>query len=239
MNIYDYIKNGVIMTENNNLDTKENAKDEENKLFFKSFSDFKDFIESSKYSIRSISENEIIFKFDDKDQTTNFFTMVIDEDVEAFLKLKDNLESAKKELNEKLLRLAAEFENYKKRNLIEKKQATYIAKENMLRDLLFFIDNFERGLNLYENTQKDTDFFKGMKSVEKDFQTFLEKNNIKKININIGDDFNPNFHQALELKKSDKFDSNKILEVIQTGYSLDDKLLRPSLVIVSSGADNE
>lgn len=227
------------MTENNNLDTKENAKDEENKLFFKSFSDFKDFIESSKYSIRSISENEIIFKFDDKDQTTNFFTMVIDEDVEAFLKLKDNLESAKKELNEKLLRLAAEFENYKKRNLIEKKQATYIAKENMLRDLLFFIDNFERGLNLYENTQKDTDFFKGMKSVEKDFQTFLEKNNIKKININIGDDFNPNFHQALELKKSDKFDSNKILEVIQTGYSLDDKLLRPSLVIVSSGADNE
>ena len=227
------------MTENNNLDTKENAKDEENKLFFKSFSDFKDFIESSKYSIRSISENEIIFKFDDKDQTTNFFTMVVNEDVEAFLKLKDNLESAKKELNEKLLRLAAEFENYKKRNLIEKKQATYIAKENMLRDLLFFIDNFERGLNLYENTQKDTDFFKGMKSVEKDFQTFLEKNNIKKININIGDDFNPNFHQALELKKSDKFDSNKILEVIQTGYSLDDKLLRPSLVIVSSGADNE
>lgn len=227
------------MTENNNLDTKENTKDEENKLFFKSFSDFKDFIESSKYSIKSISENEIIFKFDDKDQTTNFFTMVVNEDVEAFLKLKDNLESAKKELNEKLLRLAAEFENYKKRNLIEKKQATYIAKENMLRDLLFFIDNFERGLNLYENTQKDTDFFKGMKSVEKDFQTFLEKNNIKKININIGDDFNPNFHQALELKKSDKFDSNKILEVIQTGYSLDDKLLRPSLVIVSSGADNE
>ena len=163
------------MTENNNLDTKENTEDEENKLFFKSFSDFKDFIENSKYSIKSISENEIIFKFDDKDQTTNFFTMVVNEDVEAFLKLKDNLESAKKELNEKLLRLAAEFENYKKRNLIEKKQATYIAKENMLRDLLFFIDNFERGLNLYENTQKDTDFFKGMKSVEKDFQTFWKK----------------------------------------------------------------
>ena len=51
----------------------------------------------------------------------------------------------------------------------------------MLRDFYFFIDNFERGLNLYENTQKDTDFFKGMKSVEKDFQTFLEKNNIKKL----------------------------------------------------------
>ena len=126
------------MTENNNLDTKENTEDEENKLFFKSFSDFKDFIENSKYSIKSISENEIIFKFDDKDQTTNFFTMVIDEDVEAFLKLKDNLELAKKELNEKLLRLAAEFDNYKKRNLIEKKQATYIAKENMLRDFVFY-----------------------------------------------------------------------------------------------------
>ena len=109
----------------------------------------------------------------------------------------------------------------------------------MLRDLLFFIDNFERGLNLYEDSQRDTDFFKGMKSVEKDFQNFLEKNNIEKIKITTGEDFDPNFNQALELKKSEKFDSNKILEVIQTGYSLDDKLLRPSLVIVSSGADNE
>ena len=227
------------MSENNSLEQKENSKKEENKLVFKSFSDFKSFIEGSEYITVSSSKNEIVFKFNDTDKFTNFFTIVNDEDTEAFLKLKDDLEAAKKELNEKLLRLAAEFENYKKRNLIEKKQATYVAKENMLRDLLFFIDNFERGLKLYENSQKDTDFFKGMKSVEKDFQNFLEKNNIEKINISAGDDFDPNLHQALELKKSEKFGSNKILEVIQTGYRLDDKLLRPSMVIVSSGADNE
>ena len=227
------------MSENNSLEQKEDSEEEESKLIFKSFSDFKSFIEDSEYITVSSSENEIVFKFNDKDKFTNFFTIVDDEDSDAFLKLKDGLEAAKKELNEKLLRLAAEFENYKKRNLIEKKQATYVAKENMLRDLLFFIDNFERGLKLYENSQKDTDFFKGMKSVEKDFQNFLEKNNIEKININAGDDFDPNLHQAIELKKSEKFGSNKILEVIQTGYRLDDKLLRPSMVIVSSGADNE
>lgn len=227
------------MSENNSLEQKEDSEEEENKLIFKSFSDFKSFIEDSEYITVSSSENEIVFKFNDTDKSTNFFTIVDDEDSDAFLKLKDGLEVAKKELNEKLLRLAAEFENYKKRNLIEKKQATYVAKENMLRDLLFFIDNFERGLKLYENSQKDTDFFKGMKSVEKDFQNFLEKNNIEKININAGDDFDPNLHQAIELKKSEKFGSNKILEVIQTGYRLDDKLLRPSMVIVSSGADNE
>ena len=226
------------MSENNSLEQKEDS-EEESKLIFKSFSDFKSFIEDSEYITVSSSENEIVFKFNDTDKSTNFFTIVDDEDSDAFLKLKDGLEVAKKELNEKLLRLAAEFENYKKRNLIEKKQATYVAKENMLRDLLFFIDNFERGLKLYENSQKDTDFFKGMKSVEKDFQNFLEKNNIEKININAGDDFDPNLHQAIELKKSEKFGSNKILEVIQTGYRLDDKLLRPSMVIVSSGADNE
>ena len=226
------------MSENNSLEQKEDS-EEESKLIFKSFSDFKSFIEDSDYITVSSSENEIVFKFNDTDKFTNFFTIVDDEDSDAFLKLKDGLEAAKKELNEKLLRLAAEFENYKKRNLIEKKQATYVAKENMLRDLLFFIDNFERGLKLYENSQKDTDFFKGMKSVEKDFQNFLEKNNIEKININVGDDFDPNLHQAIELKKSEKFGSNKILEVIQTGYRLDDKLLRPSMVIVSSGADNE
>ena len=227
------------MSENNSLEQKEDSEEEESKLIFKSFSDFKSFIEDSEYITVSSSENEIVFKFNDTDKSTNFFTIVDDEDSDAFLKLKDGLEVAKKELNEKLLRLAAEFENYKKRNLIEKKQATYVAKENMLRDLLFFIDNFERGLKLYENSQKDTDFFKGMKSIEKDFQNFLEKNNIEKININVGDDFDPNLHQALELKKSEKFGSNKILEVIQTGYRLDDKLLRPSMVIVSSGADNE
>lgn len=227
------------MSENNSLEQKEDSEEEESKLIFKSFSDFKSFIEDSEYITVSSSENEIVFKFNDTDKSTNFFTIVDDEDSDAFLKLKDGLEAAKKELNEKLLRLAAEFENYKKRNLIEKKQATYVAKENMLRDLLFFIDNFERGLKLYENSQKDTDFFKGMKSVEKDFQNFLEKNNIEKININAGDDFDPNLHQAIELKKSEKFGSNKILEVIQTGYRLDDKLLRPSMVIVSSGADNE
>tara|TARA_B100000945_G_C20364208_1_gene588721 strand:- start:48 stop:731 length:684 start_codon:yes stop_codon:yes gene_type:complete len=227
------------MSENNSLEQKEDSEEEESKLIFKSFSDFKSFIEDSEYITVSSSENEIVFKFNDTDKSTNFFTIVDDEDSDAFLKLKDGLEVAKKELNEKLLRLAAEFENYKKRNLIEKKQATYVAKENMLRDLLFFIDNFERGLKLYENSQKDTDFFKGMKSVEKDFQNFLEKNNIEKININAGDDFDPNLHQAIELKKSEKFGSNKILEVIQTGYRLDDKLLRPSMVIVSSGADNE
>ena len=227
------------MSENNSLEQKEDSEEEESKLIFKSFSDFKSFIEDSEYITVSSSENEIVFKFNDTDKSTNFFTIVDDEDSDAFLKLKDGLEVAKKELNEKLLRLAAEFENYKKRNLIEKKQATYVAKENMLRDLLFFIDNFERGLKLFENSQKDTDFFKGMKSVEKDFQNFLEKNNIEKININAGDDFDPNLHQAIELKKSEKFGSNKILEVIQTGYRLDDKLLRPSMVIVSSGADNE
>ena len=145
------------MSENKNLEQKENSKKEENKLVFKSFSDFKSFIEGSEYTTVSSSKNEIVFKFNDSDKFTNFFTIVNDEDTEAFLKLKDDLEAAKKELNEKLLRLAAEFENYKKRNLIEKKQATYVAKENMLRDLLFFIDNFERGLNLYENSQKDTD----------------------------------------------------------------------------------
>lgn len=227
------------MSENNSLEQKEDSEEEESKLIFKSFSDFKSFIEDSEYITVSSSENEIVFKFNDTDKSTNFFTIVDDEDSDAFLKLKDGLEVAKKELNEKLLRLAAEFENYKKRNLIEKKQATYVAKENMLRDLLFFIDNFERGLKLFENSQKDTDFFKGMKSIEKDFQNFLEKNNIEKINISAGDDFDPNLHQALELKKSEKFGSNKILEVIQTGYRLDDKLLRPSMVIVSSGADNE
>ena len=87
------------MSENKNLEQKENSKKEENKLVFKSFSDFKSFIEGSEYTTVSSSKNEIVFKFNDSDKFTNFFTIVNDEDTEAFLKLKDDLEAAKKELN--------------------------------------------------------------------------------------------------------------------------------------------
>jgi molecular chaperone GrpE len=204
-----------------------------------SLNDLIDFIRSTNIITTSKGDDSSILKFNEKDKFSIYLNKIEDEDIQSFEKLQKDLDLAKKEVNEKLLRMAADFDNYKKRNQIEKSQATFAAKENMLRDLLFFIDNFDRGLSLYHDTDKNSDFYKGMVSVQKDFLNFIEKNNINKIELNRGDEFDPNFHQALELKNSDEFENNKIIEVVQSGYTLDNKILRPALVIVSSGVENE
>ena len=74
-----------------------------------------------------------------------------------------------------------------------------------------------------------------MSAVFKECDTFLAKNNVKKIETNTNDDFNPSLHEAIEVKPSKDVGKDKIISVIQNGYLNNDKLLRPSLVSVSSG----
>lgn len=178
------------------------------------------------------------FKIDfpsDKDGTNLLFHIADSEDAESYLSLTEDLEKAKKTLDEKIYRLAAEFENYKKRSISDRDQSVSYAKENLFKDLLFFFDNFERGMQLYKESSEKTDFYKGMKAVLKEFEKFIEKNNFTKIEVKLGDSFDPQEHQAIDKKNSDQYDENKILEIVQNGYKLEDKLVRPVMVIVSSG----
>jgi len=178
------------------------------------------------------------FKIDfpsDKDGTNLLFHIADSEDAESYLSLTEDLEKAKKTLDEKIYRLAAEFENYKKRSISDRDQSVSYAKENLFKDLLFFFDNFERGMQLYKDSSEKTDFYKGMKAVLKEFEKFIEKNKFTKIEVKLGDSFDPQEHQAIDKKNSDQYDENKILEIVQNGYKLEDKLVRPVMVIVSSG----
>ena len=152
-----------------------------------------------------------------------------------YLSLTKDLEQARKEVNEKLLRLAAEFENFKKRASQEKIQASNYAKELALKDVLDFIDTFERGLLLSQDKDKNSDFYRGMQAILKDSDTLLSKNDIKKIQSKEGDNFNPSIHEAIEVRESSGIPKDKIINVIQNGYTINDKLLKPSLVVVSSG----
>ena len=178
------------------------------------------------------------FKIDlpsDKDGTNLLFHIDDSEDAESYLSLTEDLEKAKKTLDEKMYRLAAEFENYKKRSISDRNQSVSYAKENLFKDLLFFFDNFERGMQLYKESSEKTDFYKGMTAVLKEFEKFIEKNNFSKIEVKPGDLFDPQEHQAIDKKNSDQYDENKILEIVQNGYKSEDKLVRPAMVIVSSG----
>ena len=77
-----------------------------------------------------------------------------------------------------------------------------------------------------------------MKAVFKECDNFLFKNNIKRIEVSLGDEFNPSIHEAIEVKKSDKFPKDKVIGIVQSGYNSNDKLLRPAMVVVSSGSDD-
>jgi len=205
----------------------------------KDFKDFKTYLKKTDLIIQDIDEDTLTINYK-SDKDNQFFLKIIDtKDLDSFLKISQGLDSAKKELNEQLLRLAAEFDNYKKRSIKDGENLKNRAIEQLFNDVVFFVDNFERGLKIYEESNKDTDFYKGMKAVMKDFEKFIEKNNIKKIEILPGDIFDPNFHQAIELRESKEFQSNKVIEIIQPGYSLNDKLLRPVMVVVSSGEKSE
>jgi molecular chaperone GrpE len=175
---------------------------------------------------------------DDKSKKGIIFFFENEESIKEISSVVKGVEEAKKEINDKLLRFAAEFENFKKRVGHEKIQATTYAKDSIFRDLLNFIDNFERGLSLYEEKESDSDFFKGMKAVFKECDTFLLKSNITRIDSKIGDAFNPLLHEAIEVKASPDIKKDMIITIVQSGYMSNDKLLRPAMVTVSSGSEN-
>ena len=209
------------------LDTKDSLLKYLEKLKMKSEDVFPEF-ESYSFDLLNDEKNKkgMIFFFEDEDSI---------KEISSVFK---GLEEAKKELNNKLLRFAAEFENFKKRVAQEKSQAASYIKDSIFRDLLNFIDNFERGLSLYKEKESNTDFYKGMKAVFKECDTFLVKNNIKKIDSKIGDIFDPSIHEAIEVKESDEFAKDQIVSIIQSGYLNNDKLLRPVMVSVSSGSES-
>jgi len=208
------------------FDTKDSLIKYLEKLKMKSEDAFPEF-ESYSFDLLNDEKNKkgMIFFFEDEDSI---------KEISSVFK---GLEEAKKELNNKLLRFAAEFENFKKRVAQEKSQAASYIKDSIFRDLLNFIDNFERGLSLYEDKDSNTDFYKGMKAVFKECDTFLVKNNIKKIDSKIGDIFDPSIHEAIEVKESDEFPRDQIVSIIQSGYLNNEKLLRPVMVSVSSGSE--
>jgi molecular chaperone GrpE len=209
------------------FDTKDSLIKYLEKLKMKSEDAFPEF-ESYSFDLLNDEKNKkgMIFFFEDEDSI---------KEISSVFK---GLEEAKKELNNKLLRFAAEFENFKKRVAQEKSQAASYIKDSIFRDLLNFIDNFERGLSLYEDKDSSTDFYKGMKAVFKECDTFLVKNNIKKIDSKIGDIFDPSIHEAIEVKESDEFPKDQIVSIIQSGYLNNEKLLRPVMVSVSSGSES-
>ena len=145
-------------------------------------------------------------------------------------KLKNDL----KESSEKVLRLAAEMQNYKKRNETEKSNMLKYANEDLAKSLLPILDNFERAIRLDDNDLSDevSKFLSGFKMIYGSFVNVLNNIEVKEIECD-GLEFDPVYHQAVLTEKDETKPSGVILEVLQKGYMYKDKVLRTAMVKVN------
>ena len=130
----------------------------------------------------------------------------------------------------KYMRLMADFQNFKRRTEKEKSDIYAFANEKIVSELLNVIDNFERAL--LHGAAGDS-FAEGMNMIFKQLQGVLEKAGVKEIEA-LGLDFDPNFHNAVMTEDSTEYESGKVTEVLQKGYTLNSKVIRPSMVKVAN-----
>ena len=145
------------------------------------------------------------------------------------------LEEAKNKLQEsedKLLRLAADFDNTRKRLEREREISLKYAEENILKELLPGIDNIERAMDQGRETNSMESLLKGVELTRNGLLATLEKYGVKAIDA-IGQPFDPNIHEALAMEATEEMEPNLVLREFQRGYLYKDRLLRPSKVIVS------
>lgn len=133
--------------------------------------------------------------------------------------------------NEKYVRLMAEFQNYKKRVAKEKNDIREYATEKLVMELLPVLDNFERALAASAEDDP-AGYAKGMELIFTQMVTELQKSGLAEVEAE-GQDFDPTKHNAVMTEENEELESGKVSKVLQKGYALNDKVIRPSMVAVT------
>ncbi len=134
-------------------------------------------------------------------------------------------------INEKYLRLMADFQNQRKRFDKEKADIYQYANEGIVKNLLGVLDNFDRALDAAGDS--DAKLVEGMELILKQLWEALEKAGVSEIKA-LGEDFDPNYHNAVMMEDSSEHASGKVSEVLQKGYILNGRVIRPSMVKVAN-----
>lgn len=153
---------------------------------------------------------------------------------EKKLKKDSEIEKLKVELDSKndlLLRTAAEFDNFKKRTERERTGVAEFAKANVIKELLPILDNIDRAALLEDKTSAD--YIKGIELIVKQFEGLSDKLGIKQV-AQVGDTFDPNFHEAVMHVEDESLGENVIAEVLQKGFKIGDTVIRPAMVKVAN-----
>ena len=151
-----------------------------------------------------------------------------DKDADKIAELEKQIEG----MNDKYLRLSAEFDNYRRRTLKEKMELTKTAGESILISVLPVIDDFERAINSMEQGLEENAVRDGIQLIYSKFKDFLNQNGIKEIEAN-GTEFDTDLHEALTKIPAPADDlKGKVVDVIQKGYMLNEKVIRFAKVVI-------
>ncbi len=145
---------------------------------------------------------------------------------------KNPLQEKVDELNDRLMRQVAEFDNFRKRTDKEKSQMFEQGQSNVLGKLLPVVDNFERGLAAVPEQDKDGAFADGMNKIYKQLMKQLEDLGVSPIEA-VGEEFDPNLHNAVMQVDSEEYESGVVAQELQKGYMFHDMVLRHSMVAVA------
>lgn len=142
------------------------------------------------------------------------------------------LECKIQENEQRLLRLQADFDNYKKRVIKEKNDIYKYAAEDIVSEILPVLDNFERALVSIKEIEENNDgYIQGVEMVFQQLTQVLIKEGVEEIPA-LGETFDPNFHHAVAQENKEDYEDNTIIDVLQKGYKLKEKVIRPSMVRV-------
>lgn len=161
---------------------------------------------------------------------------------EAAEEAKEAEENAGEAESERYMRLMAEFQNFKKRAAKEKSDIHAFANERLVNDLLPVLDNFERALGwgadgtgnveAAEMSEEFANYAKGMEMICLQLKGALEKAGLKEIEA-LGEEFDPAFHNAVMTDNTEEYEDGRISKVMQKGYTLNGRVIRPSMVAVN------
>ncbi|MEI3606861.1 nucleotide exchange factor GrpE [Pseudogracilibacillus sp. SE30717A] len=188
--------------------------------------------ETNESEIETADSSSVEFESNESEEPTNL------EELEQEGSNNEKLEGEINKLNEeieqlkdRLLRNQAEFDNYKRRTQKEKTAERKYKSEELATELLPILDNFERALQT-EISDENKSFMEGMKMVYNQFQTVLEAQGIKPIEA-VNQEFDPTVHHAVMQVEEEDLESNTVVEELQKGYMLKDKVIRPAMVKVN------
>ena len=146
---------------------------------------------------------------------------------------KDKKDEKIEELNDRITRQMAEFDNFRKRSEKEKSQMYEIGAKDIIEKILPVVDNFERGLDSITEEEKGSPFAEGMEKIYKQLMTTLDSLGVKPIKA-VGQEFNPDFHNAVMHVEDEEFGENVVAEEFQKGYMYRESVVRHSMVKVAN-----